>query len=77
MNYIRCKLAVDKHYNPKNHLLSMLEKYKKFPERQIQSILLELAFNYWKISFQINLSINYFLMAVEMNPKAAYLTVSL
>lgn len=68
-------MAINKYYNPTDHLLIMLEKYKKFPDRQIQAILLELAFSYWKILFQLHQALLYFLKAIELDPESTYLTV--
>lgn len=73
--YIKCKMQRDKSYDVKNHLLSMLEKYKNFPKYRLQSILLEIAFLCWSANDDIYQVLNYFLKAIEIDSTAICLKV--
>lgn len=74
--YVTCMVNINKNFDVLSYLLQMVEKYNKvFPEKEIQSILLDIAFLYWKRRNQIDMAVKYFYEAINIDPKAGFLTV--
>ncbi|KAJ8681782.1 hypothetical protein QAD02_017574 [Eretmocerus hayati] len=72
--YIECMLKVDKFFNVSQYLVKMLEKYKHLPDKQIQPILLDLAFLSWKTDKNIPDSLKYFRRALKIDLHSRPLT---
>lgn len=76
-HYIECQLKLNKNFAITDQLLKMLDKYKQLPNDQLQDIILDLGFCFWKKKEIIEESLNYFLRAVEIDPKARCFLVSI
>lgn len=75
-DYVKCMIKTNVNFDLISYLLQMVEKYSKiFPEKQTQSVLLDVAFLQWKKKNRIDLAVKYFVKSIEIDPKAACLTV--
>ena len=70
-------IKCDSSFDTTKHLLKILDKYKTFPEKQMQLIVLELACSYWLKDENIKEATKYFLHGIEIDPKSKSITVSI
>ena len=68
-------MKLDKTFKVTEYLLKLLEKYNTWPEQQKQPIILDIAFSFWKKDKNIKQALKYFLLAIELDPKARCMTV--
>lgn len=77
-DYLKCMLKMDRNFDVFEYVFQMVERYKKIlPARGIQSLIIDLAFLYWKEKKRIDLALKHFLEAIEIDPAAGCLTVSI
>lgn len=75
-DYMVCRLKMNRNFDITEQLLITLDKYEKLPDDQLQTIILDLGFCFWKIKNKIKEALDYFVRAVEINPDAKCFTVS-
>ncbi|XP_058800452.1 uncharacterized protein LOC131669535 [Phymastichus coffea] len=68
--YVDCIIKTQKSIDVTKYLLNMLVKYKSLPDKQLQPLILNVAFSYWKREHDLKESCRYFLKAIEINPRA-------
>ena len=73
--YIRCMLRLNPAYDPTKFLLSKIEQFKILPEKQIQGLVIDTAFNFLR-KRDVKKTLYYFLLAIEIDPKSHALKVS-
>ncbi|KAJ8681780.1 hypothetical protein QAD02_017572 [Eretmocerus hayati] len=74
--YIECKLKIDENFKKEvsKYLLNMTKKYRDFPKKHMQGILLNLAISYWKNDKNLEDSLRYLLQALEIDPRSKIFT---
>ncbi|XP_016841123.1 uncharacterized protein LOC100679734 isoform X1 [Nasonia vitripennis] len=72
-DYLRCMLKVNPLFNATEYLLTLVERYKDLPEKQIQGLVLETAYSYLTKG-QMEKSLKHFLHSIEIDPKSQTLT---
>lgn len=73
--YLECVLKLQKSVNVTTHLLNVVDKYKELPEKQLQSLILDVGFSYWTRDRDMDHALEYFLRAIKIDPQSKSLTV--
>ena len=73
--YVRCMLRMNPSYDPSEFLLGTIEKFKDLPEKQIQCLVIDAAVNFLRKN-DVEKSLKYFSLAIEIDPRSQALQVS-